>query len=262
MLGHREAGEARLEAFDIGAAIILRQAELLLDDLQLLAQEKLALALADRLVHLRADAVLQPRDLDLLLQQRQHHAHALHHRQRFQHLLQLAPAGAGERGGEVRERRGVLGAEAHQVVLQVLVVERVERHQLLDRADQRHRPGARLVVALQLVLRILDLHHVGRRAVDPALDARAPRALRDELHALAVTSGIEQAHGAADQRDVRGLDRGDVVGVDEEQSHHLVLGLRNALHRVAPGGGVGHHRLDLRRHERARRDRHDVEDFG
>ena len=99
-----ECRHAGLEFLGVGAAVVLRKPQFLFDDFQLFFQEELALALADGLVYLAADLVLQPRDFDLFLQQRQHDPHAVEHIQRFQHVLQFAALGAGERGGKICER--------------------------------------------------------------------------------------------------------------------------------------------------------------
>ena len=206
-----ECRHAGLEFLGVGAAVVLRKPQFLLDDFQLLFQEELALALADGLVYLAADLVLQPRDFDLFLQQRQHDPHAVEHIQRFQHVLQFAALGAGERGGKVRERGGILRAEAHQVVLQFLVVEGVQRHQFLDGAHHRERIGAGFIVFFQEGARVLHLHHEGRLAVDPAFDLDATQALRDELHAASVSRGVQQPHRAADGGDVLGADRVQIL---------------------------------------------------
>ncbi|CRM66896.1 hypothetical protein [Pseudomonas sp. 22 E 5] len=98
------AHQALLELFDVGAAVILGQAQLLLDDLELFLEEELALMLTDLAVHLGGNLFLQARNFNFLAQHRQHFFHALEHGHAVQHFLQLVTGGRGERGGEVGER--------------------------------------------------------------------------------------------------------------------------------------------------------------
>lgn len=66
------AHQALLELFDVGAAVILGQAQLLLDDLELFLEEELALMLTDLAVYLGGDFLLQARDFNFLAQHRQY----------------------------------------------------------------------------------------------------------------------------------------------------------------------------------------------
>ena len=68
LLRHDELGEAFVEAVELGGLVVLGDAQLLLDRLELLAQEEFALLLAHLLVDLFADVRLQTRDVELLLQ--------------------------------------------------------------------------------------------------------------------------------------------------------------------------------------------------
>ncbi len=84
---HDEALETVAEGVDVVLAVVLGDAQLALDHLELLAQKELALTLLHLGVDLLADLGLQLGDVDLLAQQRQHLLHARLHRQRLQHGL-------------------------------------------------------------------------------------------------------------------------------------------------------------------------------
>ncbi len=101
LLGQGLARQALLELLHVGAAVVLGQAQLLLDDLELFLEEEFALVLADLAVYLGGDLVLQAGDLDLLAQHRQDLFHALEHGHAIEHFLQLVASGRGEGGGEV-----------------------------------------------------------------------------------------------------------------------------------------------------------------
>ncbi|MCY1178181.1 hypothetical protein D9M73_185210 [compost metagenome] len=98
------AFQALFELFEVGAAVVLGQPQLLLDDLELFLEEELALVLTDLAVHFSGNLFLQARDLDFLAQHRQDFFHALEHRHAVEHFLQLTTGGRGERGGEVGQR--------------------------------------------------------------------------------------------------------------------------------------------------------------
>ena len=144
-------------------------------------------------------------------------------------------------------------------MLQLLVVEGVQRHQFFDGTYHCERISAGFIVLFQVGARVFHLHHEGRLAVDPAFDLDATQTLRDELHAASVSRGIQQPHRAADGGDVLGAYRVQILRFDEEQTHHFVFGLGHPLDGLTPHLGIGHHRLDLRRHERPRSHRHQVE---
>jgi len=80
-LGGVQCLQTLLEHLDVGAAVILLDAQLLLDGLHLLAQEELALPDIDLAVDLLADLALQPGHLQLLLEQGQDPLHPRQHRQ-------------------------------------------------------------------------------------------------------------------------------------------------------------------------------------
>ncbi|MNJ38086.1 hypothetical protein D3C77_329260 [compost metagenome] len=114
--------QALFELLKVGTAVVLGQAKLLLDDLELFLEEEFALVLTDLAVHFGRDLVLQAGDLDLLAQHRQDFFHALEDRHAVEHFLQLSTGSGGQRCGEVGQRRRVVGAEAIEVVLQLFAV--------------------------------------------------------------------------------------------------------------------------------------------
>ena len=139
-----------LEFFDLGGLPLLFQAQFLLDRLELFPEEELPLLLGDLLLDLLADLGLQPRNLQLLLEQHQHPVDALAHLEGGENLLQLLAVGAGQVGGEVGQPPRVVHARAAEEHLDLLGVERVDLHQLLQGADDRHRVGLELGVDRQL----------------------------------------------------------------------------------------------------------------
>ncbi len=241
---HYLAFQARAELVGIGALVVLGDTQLALDDLQLFLEEELALALANLAIHLAGQLLLQPGDFHFLAQQRQHLLHALQDRHGIQHFLQLYARRGGQRGGEVRQWRWVVGAEAIEVVLQLLAVQRVERQELLDRVDQGHAVGLHLVTRVVIALRIIDFHQIRRLAPQPAADAHPRQPLGDELQLAAFLRGVVHAdHGAVLRQAVR-VEGGHVQHrrVYEEQCHALVRRLGHALQGFCPGVFVDDHR--------------------
>ncbi len=259
---HGLALQAGAEFVGVGAAVVLGDAQLLLDHLQLFLEEELALALADLAVDLGGQLLLQARHLDFLAQQRQHLLHALEHRHAVEHFLQLDPRRGGQRGGEVGERRGVVGAEAVQVVLQLLAVQRVERQQLLDRVDQRHAVGLHLVAWVRRALRVIHLHQERRPvALQPATDTHPRKPLGNELHLAVLAAGAMDAHQGAVLGQAAGVEMAGVLRrvLHEEQRQTVVIGLRHQLQGFRPGLLVDDDRQHLRREERPVVDRNDVD---
>ena len=254
--------QALLELLDVGTAIVLGQAQLLLDDLELFLEEELALVLADLLVHLGGDFFLQTRDFDFLAQHRQDFFHASQHRHAVEHALQLVARGRGERGGEVGQRRWIVGAETVEVVLQLFAVQRVERQQLLDGVDQRHAVGLDLVGGLDGLLRVFDFHQIGRTVMlEPGADAHARQTLRDELQLAVFAAGVVDLHQGAVQRQAGGIEMAVVVGrgVHEEQRQRVVFGVGDQVEGFRPRLFVDDDRQHLRGEERAVVDRDDVD---
>ncbi|MDT4834305.1 hypothetical protein FQZ97_679390 [compost metagenome] len=218
--------------------------------------------LADLAVHLGGQLALQSRHFHFLAQQRQYLLHALEDRHRVQHLLQLPGRRGGQGGGEVGQRRRIVGTEAVEVVLQFLAVQRVERQQFLDRVDQRHAIGPDLVARVEGALWIIHLHQVGRAvALEPAADAHARQTLGHELQLAAFAAGMVYPH----QRAVFG----EGVGVEvarvfrrlfhEEQRQAVMPGLGHQLQGLRPGFFVDDHRQHLGREERTVVDGNDVD---
>ncbi len=262
LLGQHLAFQAGAEFVGVGALVVLGDAQLLLDDLQLFLEEEFALVFADLAVDLGGQLLLQARDFHLLAQQRQDLLHPLEDRHGVQHFLQFAAGRGGQGRGEVGERRRVVGTEAVQVVLQFLAVQRVERQQLLDRIDQGHAVGLHFVTGIDRGLRIVHLHHERRTmALDPAPDTYPRQALGDELQLAALARGMVHP----DQRAVLGQAVDVEVArifrriVHEEQGQRMVVGLGHQFEGFRPGFFVDDHRQHLRREERAIVDRDHVE---
>lgn len=260
---HDEALQAVAEGVDVVLAVILGDAQLALDHLELLAQEELPLALLHLGVDLVADLALQLGDLDLLAQQRQHLLHAREHRQGGQHVLQLAPLGRGDGRGEVGERARLVGAEAVEVVLELLAVEGVDRQQLLDAVDQRHGVGAGLVrLGVHRLPRVAHLHQIGGLAGDPALDAEALHPLGDKLDLVLLALQLVHLDGGADLRKVVVGEPFDAALAHEGEAHGVVRGLGHPLDGLLPALAVDHQRLYLGREEGPVVDRQQVDALG
>ena len=139
-----------LVLLDLGGLPLLLQPQLLLDRLELFLEEELPLLLGDLFLDLLADLGLQPRNLQLLLEQHQHPVDALAHLEGGEDLLQLLAVGAGQVGGEIGQPPRVIHARTAEEHLDLLGVERVDLHQLLQGADDRHRIGLELGVDREL----------------------------------------------------------------------------------------------------------------
>ena len=201
--GSSRASELRAQLVDLLALVLL--AELAADRLELLAQEDLALAVADLLLHLALDVLLRVEHVDLALHVDQHAAQPLLDRQRLEQALALGV-------GQLEIAGDQIGQPARLVhLLQHLL------HDLLGKAGLlAELAGARAQLAQQRQkgrvlgvdgLELLDLAHhrlemILRRAVahgDAALDA-----VQQHLHAagdpLQLADPGDRADGEQDLR--------------------------------------------------------------
>ena len=159
-LGHAGGLDLLVELLDL-LGLVVALAELLLNRLHLLAQEVLALVLADLRLHLRLNLRSELEHLELLDQDPVQRVHARAHVERLEHFLLHRRGDRGQaRGDEVGEPAGLgdVGRQRLQVVRQ----QRRQRHHLLE---------VRLDVAQQRV----DLETIGFVAAPrrPASRARA-----------------------------------------------------------------------------------------
>ena len=106
LLGQQELAELLPKLADLLAGVVV--AELLLNGLELLAQEHLALALTELLLNLTLDVFLGFEQADLSLHVHEHAAQALFHAERFQQPLLLGHGELDVAGHEVGEAPGVL----------------------------------------------------------------------------------------------------------------------------------------------------------
>ena len=261
-LRHPQRLETAAEGVDVALAIVLGDTELFLDDLELLAQEELALALLHLRVDLFADLVLQLGDLDLLAQQRQHLLHPIHDRQGLEHVLQLLALGGGDGCSEIGQRTRFVRAEAVEIALQLLAVEGVDGQQFLDAVDQRHRVGARFLrLGIDRLARIGDLHQVGRCLRQPAVNAKAPHPLSDELDLLFLGLVAMNLHRRADLREAAGVQFLHAHIAHERHAHHVMGGVGDALHRLLPALALDDQRLHLGGEERTVVDGKEIDPF-
>jgi hypothetical protein len=106
LLRHARLGDALLELADLGGAVVAL-AELLADRAQLLAQQRLALALVHGLLRALADRLRQPQDLHPVVEQRLHPVEALGDVGELQDLLLLAGLEVQVTGHRVGQRAGL-----------------------------------------------------------------------------------------------------------------------------------------------------------
>ena len=239
--GHAGLLDLLLQALQLGVGLVVRP-QLLLDRLELLAQDVLALALLELVLHLLLDLRAHLEDFDLPADVRRQLAQALLDRQRLEQLLL-----AGR--GHVRQARRVGGVEQRHA--QLVGGDRHQGEHLLDLGEQVL--GERL--QLDRRLRHLGQHfHVGHEVRIGLHRARHADALQ------AVDQDPDRAVGEleqpADHR--RGphpvqvlvlwvLDRRVLLGhqTDDAMAHHHLV---DELQRVGPP--------DRQRH------RHGGEDYG
>ena len=173
--GFRHAGrvDLRPQLVDL-LRLLVAFAKLLLDRLELLAEEVLALVLADLRLHLRLDLRSELEDFELLDQQPVQRVHPRADVERLEHLLLDRRAdGRQARGDEVGELAGI--GDVRRQRLQIVGQQRRQRDDLLEVA---------LDVALQRVdfeVILVAQHLVGRRhrgLADTAASARSGRAGR------------------------------------------------------------------------------------
>jgi hypothetical protein len=226
-------------------------AELLLDRLQLLAQEVLALALFHLRLHLRLDLRAELEHLELAVQDRRDHPQARLDVHLLEDLLPLlGPDRAERRGDEVAEGARVVDVRGGE--LQLL---REVRREADDAGEQPlHVPRQRLE------LRCL-LEHVGQRAelaeevrvdVEPVLDPPALEALHEDAqrpvghldHLVDDRDGadvVDVVEARRVERAVAGGDEGEhaVAGDDVvDQPHRALLADRERRHRLREDDGV------------------------
>ena len=188
--------------FDVGGTVVLGQAKLFLDNLELFLEKEFALVITDGLVDLLADLALQASDIYFLFQQHQYLFHSSQYWQGIHYLLQLTPTAGGQCGGKVSQRGGLIGAEAVEIVLQFLAVQGVQRQQFLDRVYQGDGIGTHLVTVRRLGRGVFDLGQIGRLATDPADNTHPGQALGNELQFAAFLAGMMHLDHATGQRQV------------------------------------------------------------
>ncbi len=249
-----QGGQPLFEELQVGAAIILGQAEFFLDDFQLFAQKKLSLLLRDLFIHLAGDMGLHLGHFALFAQQHQHFFHARQQGQRIENFLQLVTFGGGQGGGEIRQQAGLVGAEVGHVVLQLFAVQRVQWQQFLDLLDERHGIGLDLVtVAIARAARVLHLHPIGRRIREPAHDTETLHPLHQELPGAIGAGWPVQARNTAYFRKLTGADVVGALLLHVTQAHQSVSFRGDGLQRGSPLLRVDRNGLHLTGEKRALR---------
>ena len=163
-LGHAGGLDLLGELLDL-LGLVVAFAELLLNRLHLLAQEVLALVLADLRLHLRLDLRSELEHFELLDQDPVQVVHPRADVERLQHLLFDRCADGRERGGNEVGEPARLG-DVHRQGLQIVGEQRRERHDLLE-------------VGLDVARQRIDLEAVGVVGVfGGRADARAQVGLR------------------------------------------------------------------------------------
>jgi len=151
------------------------------DRLQLLAQDLLALQLADRALDFVLDLRLQLEDLDLLTEEECQQPQPFEDVRRFQHVLLLLQRLIGRRGNQVRQVDGVVGLLHRRRDLRsdggprfdVFLIETLDGSQV----------GLQLEAFTDLVLDRLNLHLDEGLELGKARDARTLDAAHQHLDA-------------------------------------------------------------------------------
>ena len=249
VLGQGVLRELLLELLEVRGVLALALAELLLDRAELLAQEHLALAVADLLLDLGLDVLLRGEDADLPLDGDEDAAQAVLHRERLEKLLAVGRRDVDVAGDEVREPARLIGL-AEELLDGLLG----EAHLLAELGGAL----ARLLVEGEEhgVLRI-GRRHLGRRHDDGLEHAalllrdahRDAAALPLEQEAHAAEAALDRAHlrDRADRVEAVGRHAFDVGALGEREDERVASRAERGLdraHRAAPPGG------DRRRHAR------------
>mmetsp|Transcript_6559 Transcript_6559/g.16221 ORF Transcript_6559/g.16221 Transcript_6559/m.16221 type:complete len:394 (-) Transcript_6559:130-1311(-) len=247
-LGHLDAGDPLGELGGERLLVVALEAELLLDQLELLHQHVPPLVGAHLVLDVLADLRLELRELELLLEQQQRLLDPAHHVERAEHLLQRLRVGRRERRTEVGEPACLMHLRPLEDHLHLLLEERVELEDLLDRLHHLHRvrlrDGLGGAVGLAFVRCLLhpDLEHraAAARRLDDLVDLDAPAA--HEQHLRAVRRGREP-HDLGERAHLvqlgRVVDGHDVLAAFRLAGLALVLGKEDAHVRVVARLGRG-----------------------
>ena len=184
--------------------LLVAFAELLLDRLQLLAQEVLALVLADLRLHLRLDLRAELEHLELLDQDPVERVHPRADVERVEHfLLDRRADGRQARGDEVGELAGIgdVGGQRLQVVGQ----QRRQRDDLLEVALDVALQRVDLEVILVAQALVGGDHRAAqvRARLDDAVEADARQPLDDQAQAaVGQLEHLVDVGGGADRVEV------------------------------------------------------------
>ena len=220
----RETGrlDPLAQLVDLGL-LLVALAELVLDRLELLAEEVLALALVDLGLDLGLDLGAELDHLQLAGEDLGEAAQSLGHIDRLEQLLLLLGRDAQRSGDQVRQGRGFVDIGHRQLEL---------LRQVWDRLDDLGEgaldvPGERLELGggLEHVRHRLDPRHEVRLLTDIALDP-------DPLGAL-----DEDAKGAVGDLHHPGDGAGNAHPVEVVRAGRVVLGIAGGDHRQHPVAG-------------------------
>ncbi len=265
LVAGRACPEPLGEALELLLLVVLLEPQLLLDALELLAQEELALLLADPLFDLLRDLRLELGDVELAPEQLRRFLQPWLELQRLEHLLQLGAVRARQVGGVVGEACGVLEIALAEQQIQLFLEQRVELYQVLDRVDDGQGVGLELVT--DRPLRFVQVFDLGDLVGVGAHDAPEPYAVtRAEQHrepARLVLLGVQELGDHPDGMQL-GHVRSAVVGffgrcLDERQPDQSALGLDRILDQLRNALALDHQGRDDLREERTARQRDDRE---
>ncbi len=197
--------------------------ELLLDRLQLLAEEELALALPELRLHLRLDLRAELEDLQLAVEDARDLAHPLAHVGELEDRLLLLRLQPQRRGDEVAERPGVVDVRGGdpQLLGQVGDEPGDPREQSLRVAGQR----LQLPALLDHVRHLLELAHEVRLLHHGSREPDAMNALdEDPQRPVGNAEQLVDDRGRADRIEVVPERHLDVRVADGEQPEQAVAG--------------------------------------
>ena len=239
--------------------LVVALAELPLDGLELLAQEVVALVLADLRLHLRLDLGPELEDLELLDEDAVQGGHALAKVERLEHLLlERRRDRAQARRDEVGEPAGLGDVEGER--LQVVREQRRKRHDLLEvRLDvPLHRVDLEAVVVGRGLGRAADAPAQVGLGRDDLVDVHARQPLHDQPQAaVGQLEHLVDVRGGADGVEVllaRLLHRRVALREDGDQlagADRLV----DQAHRALARHGERHERIREEHRVAERQDR-------
>ena len=190
MLRRYALGHPRLEIINVCGSVILGDTQFALNDLEFFTQKKLSLMARHFLLHFRTYLRLQARNFELLMQKNQYAFHSFLQRNCIQYLLKVRPRCCGDCRCKICQWRRVIQIKVIEEVFKLLVVQRVEWYQLLDRLNQRHGISFDFRCVYRVFGWVRYFGSEGGSSTQPPVYAESLHALRDELYLAIAADNI------------------------------------------------------------------------